>query len=523
MFRKEAVDQFSSGELLDRNLEVIKSKSWMILAVLVVVMLTAAIWGFFGEIPRQQEGVGILVSKNSPLRLASPSSTGMVQACNVKPGDVVRQGTALMEIGSPADLTMLNEARRRLDSALQQDGLDNTSEDASLESLRASLDMQIKASNGLIAEAEQQLETALVQDEQNRSIEERSLEKLRASLDLQIGASEAALEQTSTLITIYKEQAAKYRDLVEERAIPEVQLINLQVKLFEAEQLEKTAVARIAGYESEYENRASMIELARSDRQARIETLKSSILQVRTATMANRSELESSLQNRITAVEIARSNRKLRIEEARSGLAEATSRHTLNATIVAPFEIEIVDVMVHEGDYVSRGMDVITALRVLPAGSVENRENQDDQVVGFVNFHLGMDIEPGMPVQVAIPFAESTRYGFVKGVIEKVATYTSDRAAVAQQVGSESLAALIDQSTGNVPLMIEVALEHDDTTPSGFAWTTGSGFPEVIPDLSVVAFKVTTRYERPVDMVLPWFKTLLGIDVRPVSLEHLDS
>ncbi|MDG1899330.1 MAG: hypothetical protein P8I74_05645, partial [Phycisphaerales bacterium] len=162
-------------------------------------------------------------------------------------------------------------------------------------------------------------------------------------------------------------------------------------------------------------------------------------------------------------------------------------------------------------------------LRVLPVRSAEDLEKQDDQVVGFVNFHLGMDIEPGMPVQVAIPFAESTRYGFVKGTIEKVATYTSDRAAVAQQVGSESLAALIEQSTGNVPLMIEVALERDESTPSGYAWTTGSGFPEVIPDLSVVAVKVTTRYERPVDMVLPWFKTLLGIDVRPASLERLDS
>ena len=199
------------------------------------------------------------------------------------------------------------------------------------------------------------------------------------------------------------------------------------------------------------------------------------------------------------------------------------ARHSLNATIRAPFEIEIVDVMVHEGDFVSQGLDVITALRVLPAESAETNAEKSDQVLGFVNFHLGMDIEPGMPVQVAIPFAESTQYGFVKGVIEKVATYTSDRAAVAQQVGSESLAAVIAQSTGDVPLMIQVALEHDESTPSGLAWTTGSGFPEVIPDLSVVGVKVTTRYERPVDMVLPWFKTLLGIDRRPISFERFGS
>ena len=42
LFRKEALDEFSSGELLDRNLVVIKSRSWILLAVLVVVMATGA-------------------------------------------------------------------------------------------------------------------------------------------------------------------------------------------------------------------------------------------------------------------------------------------------------------------------------------------------------------------------------------------------------------------------------------------------------------------------------------------------
>ena len=120
-----------------------------------------------------------------------------------------------------------------------------------------------------------------------------------------------------------------------------------------------------------------------------------------------------------------------------------------------------------------------------------------------------------MNVQVAIPFAKSTQYGFIKGTVTSVASFASDQTTVEHRVGSDSLAQAILTSAQNVPLELTINLEADKTTESGFAWTSVKGFPGKIPQLSECTLKITTHEERPINLVIPWFKQLLGIDTAP--------
>ena len=68
-------------------------------------------------------------------------------------------------------------------------------------------------------------------------------------------------------------------------------------------------------------------------------------------------------------------------------------------------------------------------------------------------------------------------------------------------------------TTGGVALQITIDLTIDEETASGLAWTSRKGFPTALPRMSECDIKVFTREDRPIDLILPWFKQLLGIDV----------
>ena len=82
---------------------------------------------------------------------------------------------------------------------------------------------------------------------------------------------------------------------------------------------------------------------------------------------------------------------------------------------------------------------------------------------------------------------------------------------MARQVGSSSLAKKI-MSTSTVPLRVTLELAYDSSTQSGLAWTSGAGFPGQIPPLTECTVQITTRTQRPIQILIPWLKKQMGID-----------
>ena len=119
-----------------------------------------------------------------------------------------------------------------------------------------------------------------------------------------------------------------------------------------------------------------------------------------------------------------------------------------------------------------------------------------------------------MDARIGVPFAPTTEYGFIKASVADVASFASDQSSVTRQVGSDSLASSILSSTV-VPLEVKLDLKQNEKSRSGLAWTSGNGFPGPIPSLTECTVQITTRMERPIELVLPWIKKQLGIDVEP--------
>jgi hypothetical protein len=65
IFRKKAIKRLSSPEQLDQLIKVTGSKAWLILAVFIVLLSLAIIWGFMAKLPVKVVGKGVIIHENA--------------------------------------------------------------------------------------------------------------------------------------------------------------------------------------------------------------------------------------------------------------------------------------------------------------------------------------------------------------------------------------------------------------------------------------------------------------------------
>ncbi len=153
--------------------------------------------------------------------------------------------------------------------------------------------------------------------------------------------------------------------------------------------------------------------------------------------------------------------------------------------VESPFEGLLVNLQVAAGDRISAGSLLGEVLPITADAS------SPIEVVGYVSVYEAQQIAVGMPVKVApldIPYQE---YGFLKGTVRSIGRFPS----------TTSLAQNFMQD-GDPVIEFRVALEPDQATPSGYAWSIGQG-PDRSLQIGVVSnLTVIVETERPVDSVL---------------------
>ena len=119
-------------------------------------------------------------------------------------------------------------------------------------------------------------------------------------------------------------------------------------------------------------------------------------------------------------------------------------------------------------------------------------------------------VQPGMDVQVRPATVKKEQYGSMRG---RVASIT-DRG-----VSTEELQAVLrnleltKSLMGNgSPLLARIELFGDPNTDSGFAWWTGDGPPFRITRGTRVAVDVIVDEKRPLALLMPALRKLLGVD-----------
>jgi HlyD family secretion protein len=222
VFRKVSLERLSSPEQLDQLMQVTNPTGWLALGAMIVLLAAATAWGFYGSIPTEATGEGILIRQGGVAELVA-TGTGPVDELLVAVGDPIAKGQEVARIRQEALLREIEENRAQ-----------RTAVAAEYEDLLRYAAEQRRLSAGNLAQQRANLEHSIVTlERQVRLLEER----IAAQSDL---LRDGLITRQTLLAT--EQEATTARDQL---ATKRLELNGLELKRLEAEQqLEQQLEAR---------------------------------------------------------------------------------------------------------------------------------------------------------------------------------------------------------------------------------------------------------------------------------------
>lgn len=111
-FRKKSLERIASPEQLDKLMTVIGAKGWLAFWCIVFLIACALVWAFFGNIPVQVKGMGIILTEKGLFSVQS-SIGGIVLDVYVNAGDWIKKDTLIAKLNDQALTAELRKAQRR--------------------------------------------------------------------------------------------------------------------------------------------------------------------------------------------------------------------------------------------------------------------------------------------------------------------------------------------------------------------------------------------------------------------------
>ncbi len=180
-------------------------------------------------------------------------------------------------------------------------------------------------------------------------------------------------------------------------------------------------------------------------------------------------------------------------------LRERQARLTETARVVAPRGGRVLEVLVDRGDVVSPGTPILN-LEVV---------SQDLVAVLFVPASSGKRVRPGMRVRVSPGTVKREEYGSLLGKVVWAAEFPSTSRGMVRVLGNEALVERLMKE--GPPIQVNVALERDASTPTGYRWSSSTGPSVEITSGTLASGSVVIRQERPIHLIIPKVREKLGL------------
>jgi HlyD family secretion protein len=222
IFRKVSLERLSSPEQLDQLMQVTNPTGWIALGATGVLLAASLGWGFYGSIPTEAQGEGILIRRGGVAELVATGS-GPVDELLVAVGDVLAKGQVVARVRQEALLREIEENRAQQEAVL-----------AEYEDLQRYAAEQRRLSAGNLAQQRANLERSI-------ATLERQIELLEERAEAQRDLLRDGLITRQTLLTTEQETNTARDQLAAQR----LDLNGLELQRLEAEQqLEQQLEAR---------------------------------------------------------------------------------------------------------------------------------------------------------------------------------------------------------------------------------------------------------------------------------------
>jgi HlyD family secretion protein len=188
-----------------------------------------------------------------------------------------------------------------------------------------------------------------------------------------------------------------------------------------------------------------------------------------------------------------------RVSSLERELAGLRKELEVAANVVSPYSGEVIELRVATGSSVTAG---------LPMLSVQPDLDQLDVLV-YVPSVMVKQIHAGTEAQISPSTVRREEYGYLRGEVSSVADYPATPAALMRNFQNEPLVGAL---TGGGPVTeLHVRLFADEATPSGYRWSSAMGPSMKLSSGTLVSAQIVTRRQRPIDLVIPSIKGMLGL------------
>lgn len=198
-------------------------------------------------------------------------------------------------------------------------------------------------------------------------------------------------------------------------------------------------------------------------------------------------QLDQQLETRRTQLR----DLELELHEKRASLRE-------NVEVVAAEGGRVLELMAGLGDVVS------------PGSAILSMEVASDELLAvlFVPAELGKQVVPQMEARITPSTVKREEHGFILGEVIWVAEFPSTSRGMRRLLANEELVSRL--TAEGPPIQVDVRLHQDPTTPTGFRWSSSTGPKLEITSGTLTGGSVIVRRDRPISLVLPKLRELLG-------------
>jgi HlyD family secretion protein len=145
----------------------------------------------------------------------------------------------------------------------------------------------------------------------------------------------------------------------------------------------------------------------------------------------------------------------------------------------------------------------------MPVVQIES-EGKKLQAVVYIPAERGKQIKPGMQVHLEPNTVKREEFGMMLGTVLSVSDFPMTPQGISAVLHNESLVSRF--SHNGAPYAAEVALQEDASTATGYRWAVGKGPDAHLTSGTLARAEITTRRQRPLDLVIPLIRHLTGID-----------
>ncbi len=187
------------------------------------------------------------------------------------------------------------------------------------------------------------------------------------------------------------------------------------------------------------------------------------------------------------------------VEDVRQTLTELENELEATSKVVSPYSGRIVEVSIEAGDMVGAGSRLMTL------------EPEDAPITAMIYIPAaeGKKVHQGMEVYVSPTTVRAEEYGFMLGTVASASDYPVTPEGLRRVLRNQQL---IQELTGKTaPIEVRVELIPDETTPSGFKWSSSEGPPMKVFSGTICNANVTVETKKPISYVLPLMRKTVGM------------